>query len=258
MLCVENVMCDVTWKITSKSPLSHIGEIMGVTFISILIAVLLAVTAGFAVEYYRNLIRAKVEYEKAKATLSDIILSFSGELKRITENIETSSARSEKALSKVSVLEGKVDALEDKANAAIENLNKIMVRLEEVERKACDVVASQKELMIKVSQLEEKAMQAAMPQNTGIETVIPIRREKALAHLTRTELTVLEMLATEGPKTTSEIRERIKLSREHVARLMKKLYEEGYVERDSSKIPFKYNVKREVESLLKGTGMETA
>jgi hypothetical protein len=32
---------------------------------------------------------------------------------------------------------------------------------------------------------------------------------------------------------------------------MKKLYEEGYLERDSSKIPFKYGVKKEMEKLLK-------
>ncbi|HDD70352.1 MAG TPA: MarR family transcriptional regulator, partial [Candidatus Bathyarchaeota archaeon] len=66
-----------------------------------------------------------------------------------------------------------------------------------------------------------------------------------------TELTVLEMLSSEGPKTAPEIKERIKLSREHTARLMKKLYEEGYLERDTNKIPFKYRIKKEMEKILK-------
>jgi hypothetical protein len=32
---------------------------------------------------------------------------------------------------------------------------------------------------------------------------------------------------------------------------MKKLYEEGYVEREIGKIPFRYSVKSEMEKLLK-------
>lgn len=32
---------------------------------------------------------------------------------------------------------------------------------------------------------------------------------------------------------------------------MKKLYEEGYVERETEKLPFKYSVKKEMEKLMK-------
>jgi DNA-binding MarR family transcriptional regulator len=69
--------------------------------------------------------------------------------------------------------------------------------------------------------------------------------------LTDTEISVLEMLAAEGSKTAPEIKEKVQLSREHTARLMKKLYEEGYLERETNKIPFKYSVKKEMENLLK-------
>jgi len=92
-----------------------------------------------------------------------------------------------------------------------------------------------------------------MAPEASFEPVIPIKREKALARLTPTEIAVLEMLASEGAKTAPEIKERVKLSREHTARLMKKLYEEGYLERDTSKIPFKYSVKKEMEKFLKKT-----
>jgi DNA-binding Lrp family transcriptional regulator len=81
--------------------------------------------------------------------------------------------------------------------------------------------------------------------------VMPLRRDKAMASLTETEISVLEFLAAEGPKTAPEIKEKVKLSREHTARLMKKLYEEGYLERETSKLPFKYSVKKEMETLLK-------
>ena len=34
---------------------------------------------------------------------------------------------------------------------------------------------------------------------------------------------------------------------------MKKLYEEGYLEREVGKIPFRYSIKKEMEKLLKKT-----
>jgi predicted transcriptional regulator len=79
-----------------------------------------------------------------------------------------------------------------------------------------------------------------------------------MAALTDTEVTVLEMLTTEGSKTAPEVKDRVQLSREHTARLMKKLYEEGYLEREIGKIPFKYRIKKEMEKLLKKTESEQA
>ncbi len=61
------------------------------------------------------------------------------------------------------------------------------------------------------------------------------------------------MLSSEGPKTAPEIKDRVKLSREHTARLMKKLYEGGYLERETGKIPFRYSVKKEMEKFLNKT-----
>ena len=49
------------------------------------------------------------------------------------------------------------------------------------------------------------------------------------------------------------MKNRISLSREHTARLMKKLYEKGYLERETGKIPFRYTVKKEMEKFLNST-----
>jgi len=87
----------------------------------------------------------------------------------------------------------------------------------------------------------------------GIETVIPIKRERALAPLTETELRVLEIIADGGEKSAPEIKNLIKLTREHTARLVKKLYEEGYLERDMKKTPYTYRVKEEMLKILKKT-----
>jgi DNA-binding MarR family transcriptional regulator len=64
---------------------------------------------------------------------------------------------------------------------------------------------------------------------------------------TPTELQVLAMLANEGPKSAPEIGRVVGRSREHTARLMKKLYEEGYIRRDQTRIPFRYSVVERVK-----------
>lgn len=223
-----------------------------------LAVVFFTVAVGAAFEYYKHIVKTKGEYEKAKEAFNDVVLSFSRELKRTSERLESVSYKVDAAFSKSSEalkrgenLEGKLSSLESKVSLTPEELNKIRAKLDELDRKTLDIVASQETLITKVSSLEEQAQKLPMAPEPSVEAVIPIKREKALAPLTETELAVLEMLAAEGPKTAPEIKDRIKLSREHTARLMKKLYEEGYLERDSSKIPFKYGVKKEMEKLLK-------
>lgn len=218
---------------------------------------------GFAVEYYRQIVRVKKEYEKAKATFNDILLSFSRELRRTAEGLETvaykaeaSAAKSAEAISRTEGMEGKIKDLETKIKETLETWNKALAQISDFEKQYRDIATSHQEIVSKVSALEEKIQHSTSLGDTGVETVIPIKKEKALAHLTETELAVLEMLALEGPKTAPEIKDRIKLSREHTARLMKKLYEEGYLERDATKIPFKYSIKKELESLLKKTKPE--
>ncbi len=59
---------------------------------------------------------------------------------------------------------------------------------------------------------------------------------------TPTELQVLTLLANEGPKSAPEIGRVVGRSREHTARLMKKLFEEGYILRDQGRVPFRYSL----------------
>lgn len=60
---------------------------------------------------------------------------------------------------------------------------------------------------------------------------------------------VLKLLA-DGPKTSRQIESVIGRSREHTARLMKKLYELGYVTRDVSAKPYTYTITENGKSVL--------
>ncbi len=59
---------------------------------------------------------------------------------------------------------------------------------------------------------------------------------------------VLHIIEEEGPKTSREIEERLGMSREHTARLMKRLYDMGYVIRDESKRPYRYMLASKTSS----------
>jgi DNA-binding MarR family transcriptional regulator len=172
--------------------------------------------------------------------------------------VEAASSKSDNALKKAEEADKKLLSFESKIGVALEDREKLLTRLEEVDKKVCDTAVSQEALTDKISAIEEQSRQLSMLPEAKIEAVIPIKREKVLAPLTETELSVLEMLSSEGPKTAPEIKEKIKLSREHTARLMKKLYESGYLERETNKIPFKYSVKKEMEKLLRKSESEVA
>ena len=221
-------------------------------------AVLLVVTVGAAIQYYKQIIRARKEYEKAKHVLEDIVLSFNREFKRETEKldimaykIEGNAARADSSLRKIETLEKKIIPFETQLNTISKNESTASAALTEVSDKIRILEKSEETIKAQVTILNDQIQKVSALPEIKIEPVMPIKRDKAMASLTDTELGVLEMLSTEGAKTAPEIKERVQLSREHTARLMKKLYEEGYLERETSKIPFKYSVKKEMERLLK-------
>ena len=230
-----------------------------------LIGVLLAATIGASVEYYRQIRKAKKEYEKAKEAVEDIVLSFNRELRREADKleimayrVESSTSKADAGLKRVENIEKKVAPFESQIKAIAENSADTLARVTKVDEKMRDVEASHETLKAKISGVEEQVQKFFLVPEGKSEPVIPIKRDKAMAALTDTEVAVLEMLSMEGAKTAPEIKDRVHLSREHTARLMKKLYEEGYVERETGKIPFKYNIKKEMAKLLKKAESEQA
>jgi archaellum component FlaC len=196
------------------------------------------------------------------------VLSFNRELKReadrlevISFKVEGNSAKADTSLKKMDYVEKRITPFEEQLGAINQTLSQntqantnILSGLTGLEAKIKDIEVTQETLKTKMSGVEEQFQKiTATPPEIGNEPVIMIKRDKAMAALTDTEITVLEMLSKEGAKTAPEIKERVHLSREHTARLMKKLYEEGYLEREAGKIPFKYSIKKEMNNLMQKT-----
>ena len=232
-----------------------------IEFIPILLGILLVATVAVSIMYYRQIRGAKKEYEIAKGAVEDIVLSFNRELKRDSDRlemvafkVEENSAKADSALKQMDIIDKKNMPLESQFGAISESTSKVLTEVNGLGTKIKEMETSQETLRTKISNLEEQIQKLSIPQEDRAETVMPvmpIKRDKAMASLTDTEISVLEMLVSEGPKTAPEIKERVHLSREHTARLMKKLYEGGYLERETGKIPFRYSVKKEMEKLLR-------
>ncbi len=224
----------------------------------VLIGVLLAATIGASVEYYRQIQKAQKEYERARETVKDVVLSFNRELKReasrlelIAYKVEGNAGKADTSLGRVESIERKIAPIESKLRVISENDAGILSKIAEVDTKTRNIEAAHQTLRTKITEVEEQVQKLFALPEIKSEPVIPIRRDKAMSALTDTEVAVLEMLSAEGSKTAPEIKDRIRLSREHTARLMKKLYEKGYLERETSKIPFRYSVKKEMKKFLK-------
>lgn len=236
------------------------GETHLIDALTVLIGILLAATVVVATSYYRVLRRAQREYEKAREVVEDVVLSFNRQLQREAEKLESVAFRAEAASSKadgtsknISEVRKVVQALELELHSVTQGKEEVLAKIEEFHKEMQEVATAQSAFTTQISSLSEQVKQFPTIPEPNVQAVIPIKRDRALAPLTETELSVLEMLASEGSKTAPEIKDRVKLSREHTARLMKKLYEGGYLERDRTKIPFKYSVKKEMGALLKKT-----
>ena len=233
------------------------GQVLSDPFL-VATVLLLLTTMGVVVLYYRRIRKTQEEYNNAKGVVGDVITSFNKQLQRQEESLDIVAHKIEPLASKSEEIVKKMEASDRrlaKLAAKIEDVSgieqKALMWFEEANKKIQDVKIMQERTMQKIAELEKLGQKVPVRPEAKIEAVIPIKTEKALAPLTETELIVLETLATEGGMTAPEIMRKILLSREHAARLMKKLYEKGYLERDTRKTPYSYYIKKEMLKILK-------
>lgn len=217
----------------------------------VITAVLLASTIAVIVLYYRRIRHASKAYDEAKNAVGDIVISFDKQLQRHEQEVEAVSQKVEVQEVKADRLSRRLDEQEVRLTTRLADLTAKAAGLSDLDGVKGDVEAIKSQVKDLTDVQEKLKEQAVTFSDSQIETAIPIRRERALAPLTDTELNVLEFIASNGEKTAPEVKDMIKLTREHTARLMKKLYQGGYLERRSERTPYAYRVKEEMLEILK-------
>jgi DNA-binding MarR family transcriptional regulator len=220
-------------------------------------SVLLFCTISTIFFYYRRIRTLNEEYGRTKGTINDIVVSIDRQFSRqkdrvlfFTQKIENILLENKNFSNKVEDYERQVINLNESVADVPQFEDKVTRQLHDMRREFVDIKEVQEKVMRKLVEIEKIKREAYGPE-MKIEAAIPIKREKVLEPLTETELMVIEIIGKEGEKTAPEIREKINLTREHTARLMKKLYKNGYLERDTHKMPYVYRLKEEMQKILK-------
>lgn len=223
----------------------------------VVVSALLLITIGVSSVYYSRIRTVREEYDEAKNTVHDVVSSFNRQFQRqedkleaVTHRIRALSSFNERGVIKLETVGEQLATLANRIEDAPKTERKVSKQIQEMNKKIDDIKRVQNEITQRIVKVEKVKYRSPVSE-ARIEAAIPIKKEKALAPLTETELLALEIVAGEGEKTAPEIRERIRLTREHTARLMKKLYEDGYLERDTHRMPYIYRLKEEMQKILK-------
>ncbi|MEM1514474.1 MAG: helix-turn-helix domain-containing protein [Candidatus Bathyarchaeia archaeon] len=209
-------------------------------------AILFSITSAFFLIYFKRLKSINLEYTRLKRAFEDIIFSFNKDLQKIEGQIQEISGRisaegaRDEMRSLFDYLKSKLDELIGFKERVSAEIDKLLAKYNEIENKVGNlkVIGNERKLRF----YDDRSEEYLLPK---------LKENKPLAPLTATELRVLEILASEGEKTVPEIKDRIGLTREHTARLLKSLYERGYVERVSNRIPYVYRLAREMDEIIK-------
>jgi len=204
-------------------------------------ASLLAVTVAASFIYYRRIKQAQGEYEGAKDLVKGITLGFTKQLSRLTrvvKRIEEEAKETQQFTTEA--LKASTEAL-DAAREGQKETKKLAVRLDETEKSIESVKTDIQRLA--------KSYRPPTTQ-TDIGAPIPLEQDAVLEQLTPTEVEVLAIIEELGEGSVPSIRERIKKTREHTARLLKKLFEKGFIDRNTSSMPYRYHIRKEIREII--------
>jgi len=180
-------------------------------------------------------------FSKRVGAVEDGMKTVSTEIEKLKVSIDRSQLSDLVLLERLQKAEGLVRESLSLTNQAVEAYN---------EAKETSMTNNQRHVLASIPSIAPTTI-AAEEAAISRRILAPGGELGSLASITTpTELQVLAMLANEGPKSAPEIGRVVGRSREHTARLMKKLYEEGYIRRDQTRIPFRYSVVERVKQSL--------
>ncbi len=226
-------------------------------FLLLVTSALLFVTISALFLYYRRIRALRQEYERARGAVEDIVIGVDSQFQRqkdsvlfVAQKVEATSLENKRVVKKIEECDRQLTDFAKVLGDVPQIEEKFSGQLEEMRSEVKGIKEAQDKVIKKLVEVEKIKQEVYVPE-AKIEAAIPIKRAKALEPLTETELRVLETIGREGEKTAPEIKEKIGLTREHTARLMKKLYKDGYLERDTHKMPYIYRLKEEMQKILK-------
>ena len=195
---------------------------------------------------YQRVVMAQAEYEDSKDAVRNISSGFTRQVKRMESELD----RIEREALQAKYMAGEaLNSGHGTGDATLKGLEKVKELSDRVEN-----IESSLESMR--GDLQRIASQPRIVQQVPVTAPIPVEGDNILQQITGTELEVLKMIVDLGEGTVPEIKDVIGKTREHTARLLKKLYEKGYIDRNTSSMPYRYSIRKEIRELIMGQNEE--
>ena len=190
--------------------------------------------------FYQRIKMAQMEYDESKGAVQNVTSMFTRQVKRMESEINRIEREA---------LQAKYMANEA-INAGQGSGDATLTGLEKVKELNDRVVTIETSLESMRDDLKKIASQPRVISQQSVTAPIPVEGNNILQQITETEMNVLKMIVDLGEGTVPEIKEVINKTREHTARLLKKLYEKGYIDRNTSSMPYRYSIRKEIRDLI--------
>jgi hypothetical protein len=205
----------------------------------------------FAIIYYKKILEINTEHNKNKDSIRIIIDHYLRSIKNQEYEIEKLKFNFE-------ILQSEYD----KNNITIDKLTQNYIELSKYLKNIPITKERQKVYKFKKINYSQKDSRKIIQQQNNQKRLIEkqdilniadpdIIKSNITEKLTNTEQYIIQILLEEEDITAPKIQKKIEKTREHTARLMRKLYAEGYVERSTHKIPYTYRLNKNIKDNLK-------
>jgi len=191
--------------------------------------------------FHQRIKMAQTEYEESKSTVRNITMGFTRQVKKMEASLEGIEREASEARYMANEALKATQGGNDVALKGLEKVKELSTRLDTIENSIQDMRAD-------LTKLATQPRPA--PVATRVDAPIPVQGEDIFQQLTETEMEVLEMIVDLGEGTVPEIREKIDRTREHTARLLKKLYDRGFIDRNTSGMPYRYSIRKEIRDII--------
>jgi uncharacterized protein YukE len=198
----------------------------------------------------RRLDISRMSYREARQLLSAMVCSLSTRIRQnemltreLSEQVQMLNANQARISSSAQTADKErlLEYMQDWTG----NVKQFVEKVDRLEKNLKNVEQQFQDMRIHVDRLTRSQ------DMTSGNRVVPVGvvTEDTLGRLSQTERSVLELLVS-GRRAAPEIGRLMTKSREHTARLMKALFEQGFVERETDRQPYEYHLNDKVKDVL--------
>jgi len=203
----------------------------------------------FTFSFYSKLRSATHEYEISKDLVKAVTMTAKISIDKQKKQIEEIEYELENVQSQIEQNRGSLEYNQDKMDIILENIISIL----KMNKKMSESIMTLNEKInseIISRQNVKKPIQVIRKKNAENRSQYSADVKTQEFNLTLTEQSIVQVLLNEGPKTAPQIQSNIGKTREHTSRLLKKLWQEGYIDRETHSIPYRYRPSNELKSRI--------